>query len=133
MRLAGRSGFERWLGSIRLKPAPPGLRGSTLTAAARRREEALWTTPLLRRCLAACAVLMAAVVVVDGVTTRAQEARFQAIINGAGAAQSDLVRQWNADLEELSNTVGPEGVGRGRWLMAAHWARPSPGPAEDIW
>jgi hypothetical protein len=82
MKDAGSSGFERWLRSITLKPAPPALRERVLAAAAEYRERKAWTTPLLRRWLAVCAAAVLAVSVADGLMSGTQRSRLIALGGG---------------------------------------------------
>jgi hypothetical protein len=125
--------IEKRLQSVKLTPVPPGLREKVLGAALERKEATAWTTPLLRKCLAGCAVLLAAVFIADASASRTQNARVQAILDGTRITQSDEVRQWNAELEELRDAVGPGEIVRERWLLARQKVKPSPGPSDEIW
>jgi len=82
MNDAGQTGFERWLRSVKLKPAPPALRDRVLAAAADYRERKAWTTPLLRRWLAVCAAAVLVVSVADGLMSGAQRGRLIALSGG---------------------------------------------------
>lgn len=84
MKGNGDRNVEEMLRSAELKPAPPGLREKVLKAAANHKEEAAWTTPLLRWCLAGCVVALSVIFVADGLVTRTQQNRLQAVLDGFG-------------------------------------------------
>jgi len=121
------------LRDVKLRPAPPGLRKRILAAARQRQEALAWTTPPLRKCLVGCAALLAAVFIADASASRTQNARIQAILDGTRITQSDGVKQWNAELEELRDAVGPGEIARERWLQARQKIKPSRGPSDEIW
>jgi hypothetical protein len=125
--------IEKQLKSVRLRPAPPGLREKVLGAAQERKEATAWTTPLLRRCLAGCAALLAVVFIADDAATRKQNVRFQAILDGAHFTQSDQAKQWNEELEELRDALGPNDLAREKRLLALQKKEPSRNPGEGLW
>jgi len=125
--------LERRLKSLKLTPAPAGLREKVLIAARQKREVTVWTTPLLRKCLAGCAVLLAVIFIADAGASRTQNARVHAILDGTRITQTDELRQWNAELEELRDAVGPGGIVRERSLQARQKIKPSSGPGDEIW
>jgi hypothetical protein len=125
--------IEGRLKTIRLTPAPPGLREKILGAAQERREATAWTTPLLRKCLVGCAVLLAVIFVADAGASRTQNARVQVILDGTRITRSDAVEQWNAQLKELSDAIGPGVIARERSLQARQKIKPSSGPGDEIW
>ncbi|MGA2534280.1 MAG: hypothetical protein ABSG19_14740 [Candidatus Aminicenantales bacterium] len=125
--------IEGRLKTIRLTPAPPGLREKILGAAQERKEATAWTTPLLRKCLAGCAVLLAVIFIADAGANRTQNARAQAVLDGTRITQTDEAKQWNAELEELRDALGPGGIARERSLQARQKIKPSSGPGDEIW
>lgn len=108
MNDAGQTGFERWLRSITLKPAPPGLREKVLKAAARSREDAAWTTPLLRRWSAACAAIVLVVSVADGLLSRAQRSRLTVL---GGGPRPTIVRP-DDETNVLAEVLGEAAAGK---------------------
>ncbi len=108
MKDTGSSSFERWLRSVTLKPAPPGLRDKVLKAAARRREEAAWTTPLLRRGLAACASIVLVVSVADGLVSGAQRSHLMAL---GGGPRPSIVRS-DDETKVLAEVLGEAAAGK---------------------
>ncbi len=128
MKDAGSSGFERWLKSITLKPAPPGLREKVLKAAARRRAEASWTTPLLRRWLAASAAVVLVVSVADGLVSGAQRSRLMAL---GGGPRPSIVRP-DDETKVLAEVLGEAAAGKlAAMEMAAGSRRSVRKPAGD--
>jgi hypothetical protein len=77
---------ENLLKSVAPKPAPKGLRERVLRAAARSRATDSATTPLLRMCLAGCAVILIVVSLIDGLASRSENARLQAVLMPPGQA-----------------------------------------------
>ncbi|HYA48975.1 MAG TPA: hypothetical protein VEG35_04680 [Burkholderiales bacterium] len=84
MRSNGDRNIEELLGSAKLKPVPPGLREKVLRAAAGHKEARAWTTPLLRWGFVGCAAVLLAIFLADGVVSRDQRSRLQALFAGAG-------------------------------------------------
>lgn len=125
--------IETRLKSIRLTPAPPGLREKILLAARQRQEATAWTTPLLRKCLVGCAVLLAVILIADAGASRTQSARVQAILDGTRISRPEAVEQWNTQLEELRDAVGPGDFSRERWLQARQKIKPSRDPSDETW
>jgi hypothetical protein len=108
MKDAAPSGFERWLRSITLKPAPPDLRPKILRAAAEYRERKAWTTPLLRRWLAVCAAAVLVVSVADGLISRTQR---ESLIALAGGPRVVTVRP-DDDVTVLAEALGDAAAGK---------------------
>jgi hypothetical protein len=133
MRNGNHHDFEKRLKSIRLKEAPAGLREKILGTARQRQEATAWTTPLLRKCLAGCSVLLAVIFLADAGASRTQNARVQAILDGTRISRPEAVEQWNTQLEELRDAVGPGDFSRERWLQARQKIKPSRDPSDETW
>jgi hypothetical protein len=88
MKTGENDDIEKGLRSLKLKPAPPGLREKIVATAQKRKEDESWTTPLLQWCLAVCAAVLLAVFVVDGLVTRSQARHLQAMLDGSRPAMS---------------------------------------------
>jgi hypothetical protein len=110
--------IEKRLQSVKLTPVPPGLREKVLGAALERKEATAWTTPLLRKCLVGCGLVLTIVFIADAGAGRTQNARVQAILDGTRFTQSDPLKQWNAELEELRDAVGPGEITREKRFRA---------------
>jgi hypothetical protein len=110
--------IEGLLRSVRLKPAPPGLRERVLKASGRAREEAAWTTPRLRRCLAGCAVVLAAVLISDAALNRGQQHRLQSFLGRNAGLASDSEREQQTTLNDLSDIVGAQERPWREWILA---------------
>jgi hypothetical protein len=100
-------GIEVRLREIRLKPAPPGLRRKVLDAAAKHKEESAWTTPLLRWCLAGCVAVLLVVFLADGLVSRSQTGRLQALLDGSRQARSRTDEGSRVLAEVLGEPVRP--------------------------
>jgi hypothetical protein len=120
--------IERRLRSVRLGPAPPGLREKVLGAAREAKTATAWTTPLLRKCLAGCAVIMAAAFVADTAASSRQNARFQALLGGTRAAETDQDREGEPEDKELRDVLGPNAlhVEKGPLAQRTHMKKLSP-------
>jgi hypothetical protein len=88
MKGNGDRDVEEMLRSAELKPAPLGLKEKVLKAAAESAEAKAWTTPMLRWCLAGCAVALSVIFVADGLVSRTQRDRLQALFDGSRPARS---------------------------------------------
>lgn len=100
--------IEKQLRSVRLRPAPPGLREKILGTAQKRKEAMAWMTPVLWKCLAGCAVLLAVIFIADALLSRNQSHRLQAVLKEPAIMQHHQSEEGLVLAEDLEAVVGPK-------------------------
>lgn len=109
---------ENLIKSIKLSPAPGGLRERILDRARARGRSNAGMTPLLWKTLVGCAAALAFILIADGLLSRTQQSRLQALLDGSGRSESLADDEGPLLAEALGDPISTKMLAQEKTLIA---------------
>ena len=113
--------IESLLKSIRLKPAPAGLRDKVLRSARQSKTQNRVMTPLLWRCVSCCALVLTVVLGLDAFLVSRQTKHFQSYLGGRPLLKEAQDMSWPELAKDLDESADSKLLVQARRQMAGQW------------